>query len=179
MLRAGAERQSKSRWQEIKYCSSTETGRRETSKHGDSWKKKRQLKIVTVGKCRRKEVLGVFRVVWKKRKSVRLVLFEMNVSETKQKEENERNQKLSWNKTLPLSSPLKFWWGGGNRPSPKASHRSGRNEVLNFENSEVWIPRHPLLPSLFLRRSLVLTSRKTAWSCLGLDETDEFEGEFF
>lgn len=36
MQRAGAERQSKSRWQEIKYCSSTEIGRRETSKHGDS-----------------------------------------------------------------------------------------------------------------------------------------------
>lgn len=61
------------------------------------WKKKkeRQRRIVTVGKCRRKEVLGVFKVVWKKRKSFRLVLFEMNVSETKQKEENKRNQKLS------------------------------------------------------------------------------------
>lgn len=159
MLKAGAERQSKSRWKEIKYCSSTETGRRETSKHGDSCKK-RQLRIVTTGKCRGKEVLGMFKIVWKKRKSVRLDLFEMNVTKTKQKGENKRNQKLSWNKILPFSSPLKFWCGGSNHPSTKASHRSGHNEELNLENDKVWIPHHPLLPSLFLRCSLVLTSSK-------------------
>lgn len=49
--------------------------------------KTRQLSIVTVGKW--------FKIVWKKRKSVRLVLCDMNVTETKQKEENKRNQKLA------------------------------------------------------------------------------------
>lgn len=37
----------------------------------------------------------MFKAVWTKRKSVRLVLFEKNVTKTKQKEENKRNQKLS------------------------------------------------------------------------------------
>lgn len=48
-----------------------------------------------MGKCRRREVWEMIKVIREKRKLVRLALFEMNVTRTKPKEENKRCQKLS------------------------------------------------------------------------------------
>lgn len=57
--------------------------------------KKNQLRIVTMEKCRRREVWEEIKVIWKKRKSVRHDLFEVNLTRTTPQEENERCQKIS------------------------------------------------------------------------------------
>lgn len=46
---------------------------------------RRQLGIVTIQKCKGKEVLGMIKAVWEKRKSVRLVVCDINVTKTGQK----------------------------------------------------------------------------------------------
>lgn len=52
---------------------------------------RRQLRIMTIQKCKGKDFLGIIEAVWEKRKSVRLVC---DINVTRQKEANIRRQRL-------------------------------------------------------------------------------------